>query len=677
MAGLIKRFIGALLATVCANAVAASPDVSAQTITNRWVINTGGTPAAGVLQALQARLGVPVKLIRPMLQPGSVLVELPKLPTVGTLQSVLGITDTMRGLPGVVFASPDVLFVRTAVPAPNDDNYASNQANYMEQSAYASLNMLNVWQRTRGSAATVIAVLDSGVLYDHPDLKGRLLPGYDFVSQPTPSTGTRESGSLSQSGSNDGDGRDSDPSDPGDAPPAGATCGDGSQTSSFHGTAVASVAVAQANNGRFMAGMDWNAKVLPARVSGRCGIATSADIIDAMYWATGSGRVDPALGLNPNPAQIINLSFASDIPLGATCSGATSDAVRVAIADARAANVAVVISAGNNGGGAVQFPASCPGAIAAVAAQSDGLLASYTAQGRASGSSLVIAAPGDAFARYLGANNGGVPSGTKRGAPDPTRHNTLLFQGTSFSAPMVAGTISLLRAVKPGLSADDALVALRNTVKPFPTNAGLCTSLLFGTSRCNCTATSCANGILNPLAAVNAVQASSPGVPLSNAPQSRTVNQDGGFGLDGSLSSNAAGQTTGLTYRWRQVFGNPVLLASTTGSTLQVQSGMAGNVAEFELQVTDVSSNLSNTSVVRVVNSSVDERLFRPSMVVAPPSAGGSTGSSGTPTSTSESGTTGVVPSGGGGGALNAIGLLAMALLIALHRRGLHKRISG
>lgn len=663
MAGIYKKLFAGLFATFSACAAVAAPEP----VTNRWVVNTGSMPAADVLQALQARLGVPVKLVRPMLQPGSVLLELPKLPAVGTLQSVLNITNTMQSVPGVVFASPDITLRRAAVAQPNDESYANNQSSYMEQGAYASLNMLNVWGRTRGSARVVIAVLDSGVLFDHPDLKGRLLAGYDFVSQPTPPTGTRESGTVSDSGSNDGDGRDANPADPGDAPPVGLTCSDGSQTSSFHGTAVASVAVAQSNNGRFLTGMDWNAKVLPLRVSGRCGLATSSDIIDAMYWATGSGRVDPLLGVNPNPANIINLSFASDLPLGSTCSGPTATAVRTAIADARTANVAVVVSGGNNSGGSVQFPASCPGTIAAIAAQNNGLIAGYSAKG-ASGSDLVLAAPGDAAARYVGANNLGVATGARRGAPDPARHNVLLFQGTSFSAPMVAGALSLLKAVHPNLSTSEAIALLRNSARAFPPNANLCPTLLFGNSRCNCTASSCGAGILNPLDAVVLAQKAQPGVPIANAPESRVVNGDGGFSLDSALSTNSDGQSSGLTYRWRQVFGNPLVLASTNGAIVQVQSGMSGNVAELELTVTDTGSNRENVSQVRLVSASADERLFKPntpsgSTPVSPSGSAVVNPSQSSPTASANA------PAGGGGGSLSYIGFLAMCLLVAAFRR--------
>lgn len=626
----------------------------------RWVVNTGnqtqGTAPAGMLQTLQNTLGVPVKLVRPLLQPDSYLVEMQSLPVLGSLQTPQAIRAALQALPGVRFASPDIQLQRTAVPAPNDGAYSVNQASYMHTGAYASLRMQDVWEQTRGSSNVVIAVLDSGVLFDNPELKGRLLPGYDFVSNVTPPTGTRENGTVFDSGSNDGNGRDPDPSDPGDAPPPGFNCPDGSTTSSWHGTTVASVAAAQSNNGQFLAGMDWNAKVLPVRVSGRCGIATSSDIVDAFYWATGSGRVDPTIGVNPNPANVINLSFATDTPLfGGGC--AANDMVALAIADARARNVSVVVSAGNNSGGAVQYPANCAGTIAAGAAEQDGQLANYSAKGGSS-NFLTLHAPGNSNGLYVGASNTGGSTPSANGS------TAFLFAGTSFSAPMVAGAISLLKAVRPSLTPSQIDTLLRNSARPYPANASNSTGL-FG--RLDCTPTSCGAGLLNVLGAVQAARALSNPLPVANVQQSAVVASNGPFVLDAALSTNSAGGNANLTFSWQQVFGNPVVLAGTSTSALQVQSGMAGNIAEFALTVTDTSTNRSNTSVVRLANTAVNERTFTPSSTGG---SGTSTGGSGT--STPSPSTTPVAASsggGGGGGALGLPGLLAMLMLLGVWRQ--------
>lgn len=606
----------------------------------RWVVNMPNAQAADMVQKAQTALGVPVNMVRQLLQPDSYLIEMQSLPVLGNLQNPQAIAAALKAMPGVRFASPDIPLKSTAVPAPSDPVYAPNQASYMHTGAYASLRMQDVWEQTRGSAAVVIAVLDSGVLFEHRELKGRLLPGYDFVTRVTPTTGTLEAGTVFDSGSNDGDGRDPDPSDPGDAPPPGFTCSDGSTDSSWHGTSVASVAAAQSNNGQFLAGMDWNAKVLPVRVSGRCGVATSSDIVDAFYWATGSGNVDPTIGVNPNPANVINLSFAADTPLlGGGCTA--SDTVAQAIADARAAGVTVVVSAGNNSGGAIQYPANCPGTIAAGAAEQDGQLATYTAKG-ASNSYLTLHAPGNASGFYAGASNSGATT------PAANGDTALLLAGTSFSAPMVAGAVSLLKAARPALTPSEIDGLLRDNALAYPPNADFTVNAGIVTRR-DCTGTNCGAGLLNPLATLAAVRTLAAPLPVANVPQSAVVGSDGPFSLDASLSSNSAGAAENLTFSWQQVYGNPVVLAGTTASALQVQSGMTGNIAEFALTVTDTSTNRSNISVIRLANSSVNERTFTPSGT-----GGGST--TGSPT------TEPVVVSqgGGGGGALNLLGLLGL-----------------
>lgn len=649
----------AQFANVHANPLTAPVTTTATPTPMRWVVNMGdqaqGTAPAGMLQTLQNTLGVSVRMVRPLLQPNSYLVEMQSLPVLGSLQTPQAIRAALQALPGVRFASPDIQLQRTAVPAPNDGAYSVNQASYMHTGAYASLRMQDVWEQTRGSSNVVIAVLDSGVLFENPELKGRLLPGYDFVSNVTPPTGTRENGTVFDSGSNDGNGRDPDSSDPGDAPPPGFNCPDGSTTSSWHGTTVASVAAAQSNNGQFLAGMDWNAKVLPVRVSGRCGIATSSDIVDAFYWATGSGRVDPTIGVNPNPANIINLSFATDTPLfGGGC--AANDMVALAIADARARNVSVVVSAGNNSGGAVQYPANCAGTIAAGAAEQDGQLANYTARGAGTGF-ITLHAPGNSSGLYVGASNTGGST------PNANGSTAFLFAGTSFSAPMVAGAISLLKAVRPSLTPSQVDTLLRNSALAYPANASNASGL-FG--RLDCTPTSCGVGLLNVLGAVQAARSLANPLPVANVQQSAVVASNGPFVLDAALSSNSAGGSSNLTFSWQQVFGNPVVLAGTSTSALQVQSGMAGNIAEFALTVTDTATNRSNTSVVRLANSTVNERTFTPSSTGG--GSGSSTGGSGTGTSTpapvaASSG------GGGGGGALGLTGLLGMLMLFGVWRQ--------
>src|SRR5262249_17403858 len=161
----------------------------------------------------------------------------------------------------------------------------------------SAVNAIGAWDRETGSTGVVVAVLDTGILYDHPDLGrsdhgGRLLPGYDFVS------------GVAQA--NDGDGRDADPSDPGDWVSASAKSnaafpGCATSTSSWHGTRVAGMIGALPNNGVGVAGLTWNTWVQPVRVLGKCG-GIDSDILAGMRWAGGL-HVD-GITDNPTPARV-------------------------------------------------------------------------------------------------------------------------------------------------------------------------------------------------------------------------------------------------------------------------------------------------------------------------------------------------------------------------------------
>ena len=200
---------------------------------------------------------------------------------------------------------------------------------------------------------------------------------------------------------------------------------------------------------------------------------------------------------------------------------------------------------------------------------------------------------------------------------------------------------------------------LRDNARPYAANANFTIGLFNNVTRSNCTSTSCGAGLLDVLAALQAARALSNPLPVANVPHSRVVASDGGIALPADLSSNGSAGSANLTFSWQQVFGNPVVLAGTTGSTLQVQSGMTSNIAEFALTVTDTSTNRSNTSVVRLANVSANERTFTPSV----DSSGGDTSTSTSPVSATQGG------GGGGGGAMGLAGLLGLGILLAVWRR--------
>ncbi|HPF27869.1 MAG TPA: S8 family serine peptidase [Steroidobacteraceae bacterium] len=183
----------------------------------------------------------------------------------------------VREDPVIEYAEPDLRMAAFFVP--NDPRY-NEQWSYFETTG--GIKLPAAWDLSTGSGATV-AVVDSGYR-PHVDLVGNILGGYDFISN----TAT----------ANDGNGRDADAADPGN--------GCGGSASTWHGTHVAGTVAASTNNSIGVAGVAFNAKVVPARVLG-CGGGTTSDIADAIVWA--SGGMVSGVPANANPAKVLNLSL--------------------------------------------------------------------------------------------------------------------------------------------------------------------------------------------------------------------------------------------------------------------------------------------------------------------------------------------------------------------------------
>jgi serine protease len=330
---------------------------------------------------------------------------------------------------------------------------------------FGGINAPAAWDITTGSANTVVAVLDTGYTA-HPDLQDRLLPGYDFISDADIA--------------NDGDGREADASDPGDwVTSADLTLSKfkdcKASNSSWHGTAVAGVIGASTQNGRDVAGVDWNARILPVRVLGKCG-GQNSDILDGMLWAAG---VDvPFVPKNPNPAKVLNLSLGS--------AGPCSNSERNVFNQLTAAGTIIVVSAGNDNSSADQSPANCPGAISVAATAHSGARASYSSYG----SKVTLAAPGGDGGDLITLDNTGT---TAPGSPAVAGTS-----GTSFSAPVVSGVISLMLALRPDLNTASATRILAATARPFPDTS--------------CTTSICGAGIVDAAAALRATRDSALGV---------------------------------------------------------------------------------------------------------------------------------------------------------------------
>lgn len=417
-------------------------DGSALVTTAQGGASTAATPAQQQrlrsLQAAGQRFNTQLTRVRSTAQNAEVL-KLDRRLSVSeaaSLASEIAASDAT-----VEYAEPDRIMKPMLVP--NDTQYAQ-QWHYFE--ATGGLNLPAAWDKSTGSGI-VVAVIDTGYR-PHADLAANIVAGYDFIT--------------STAISNDGNGRDSDASDPGDAVQAG-ECGVGQptqdQSSSWHGTHVAGTVAAVTNNGTGVAGVAFGAKVQPLRVLGKCGGYTS-DIADAVIWASG-GSVS-GVPANATPARVINLSLGG----GGACDTTTQNAVN----SARSRNTVVVVAAGNSNANAANYsPASCTGVITVAATNRSGGRAYYSNYG----SVVEVAAPGGDV-RSSATN--GILSTLNAGQTSPAGDSYAWYQGTSMAAPHVAGVVALMLSKNSALTPDEVLTRLQQSSRAFPATCSQCGS---------------------------------------------------------------------------------------------------------------------------------------------------------------------------------------------------------
>lgn len=324
----------------------------------------------------------------------------------------------------------------------------------------AGMNAVGAWQLkdqqgryARGSRDIIVAVLDTGILLDHPDFKDspNILPGYDFISR------------VDQA--RDGDGRDPDATDEGDWCPAGLLSD--ATPNSWHGSHVAGTIGATTHNRQAVAGVNWQVSILPLRVLGACGGSTF-DIADAIRWAAGL----PVEGLpsNTTPADVISLSLGGGSDRRPSpCTNANDGYTRNAILMARKAGAVVVVAAGNIWSNIENVaPAGCPGVISVTASDRAGSLTAYSNFGDAT----IMAPGGDVNADLDGDGyEDGVWSLSKivleptEQDPQVNTSGVVAYNGTSMAAPHVSAAIALAMARNERLRKNPDLVerALKET----------------------------------------------------------------------------------------------------------------------------------------------------------------------------------------------------------------------
>ncbi len=367
------------------------------------------------------------------------------------LQKVL---KEIQADPSVQYAAVDVKLQRadlrakeTAQLVPNDQYYAQYQ--WHLHSATGGVNAPAAWDVAQGEGV-VVAVLDTGILPQHPDFAaGTLLEGYDFISDAETSrrpTDERVPGAL----------------DYGDWVENDNECYAGSlaEDSSWHGTHVSGTVAEATNNGIGMAGLAYKAKVLPVRVLGKCGGYLS-DIADAITWA--SGGTVAGVPANPNPAEVINMSLGG----GGACDPAYQDAINGAVSR----GTTVVVAAGNQASNASGYrPASCANVIAVGATRITGGIASYSNFGAA----VDLSGPGGGGG--VDGNPGGyVWQAGYNGLTTPTSgaYSYMGMGGTSMASPHVAAVAALVQGALASAGKDPLTPAqletlLKQSARTFP-----------------------------------------------------------------------------------------------------------------------------------------------------------------------------------------------------------------
>jgi thermitase len=239
--------------------------------------------------------------------------------------------------PNFEFAEPD--YIANVILTPNDPLYSTHLWHLPKVSAPAA------WDVTTGAASVVVAIVDSGVDANHPDLRGRVLAGYDFANG------------------------DSDPSD-----------------DNGHGTAVAGTAAASGNNGIGVAGVAWGVSILPVKVMGANGSGSYSAVASGINYSADRG------------ARVINLS------LGGTSSSRT---LQNAVNYAYSKGSLLVAAAGNNGNSTPVYPAAYTNVVAVSALNKSDTLPSWSNYGSyvaisAPGEGITTTWPGNSYVTISG-----------------------------------------------------------------------------------------------------------------------------------------------------------------------------------------------------------------------------------------------------------------------------------
>jgi subtilisin family serine protease len=311
--------------------------------------------------------------------------------------------STLSATAGVVYAEPNRY--RETCVVPSDPSFAA-------QWGLTKINCPAAWDRTTGSANVTVAVIDTGVDLDHPELAPLLVQGNDLVDlgpAPVPPPGFHFDGDFQ--------GRDNNPQD-----------------EVGHGTHVAGTIACLSNNGVGVAGVTWSCRIMPVRVLARIvnnanpadvrGTGSSADIAAGIRWAVDNG------------ARVLNLSLG-----GPSDTQVERDAIAYAIGHG-----VVVCAAMGNGGAAAgpSFPGAYPDVVAVGAIDQSDHRAAFSQVGP----HIDIVGPGVGVLSTVWDNG------------------FTTMSGTSMATPHVSGVAALVLSCNPGLTGAQVADVLRQTARP-------------------------------------------------------------------------------------------------------------------------------------------------------------------------------------------------------------------
>lgn len=328
--------------------------------------------------------------------------------TVASADNLRQEMQRLRQLPGVLTVEPDIKVRKTATP--NDPQFAQQ----WHLTGNFGINAPTAWDLSIGDTQQVIAVIDTGVDYNHPDLAANIWQNPNEVA--ADGIDNDNNGYIDDIyGINPADGN-SDPMDD-----------DG------HGSQVASIIAAVTDNAEGIAGVSWQTKILPCRFMDKNGEGFVSDAIACLNYV---------LDLKQNHG--VNI-VASNNSWG---SSSFSQALYNAIAAQRDAGILFIASAGNDGSSVRFYPAGYDLAniISVAAHDQQGAMADFSNYGR---DWVHLSAPGVAIAAAQ------------------TQGGYVQASGTSMAAPVVSGIVALLAAAEPELG----ITALRSRVLASGANA--------------------------------------------------------------------------------------------------------------------------------------------------------------------------------------------------------------